>query len=245
MLAGLGTQRIEVEAGLRQLAGVADQPLFDARGIHFEVELPSHRVIAHHERLVRADRCRSQALDAWGQRELVAMPVQDALVADQRERRVTRGRRQGQRGEPDLLAAHRPHGRAKRTGHQLRAETDAQQRPTAVDALAQEADLLGEIGVTRVFLRPDRPAEDDEQIDRSKIERPQFIDADVVVVDTPTALPQPWLDEAQVFEGQVTHSDRRSRGRRFLLSVRAPGSFITVRSHKRHRRTLRRRPRWR
>ncbi|GAP66850.1 voltage-dependent sodium channel SCN5A [Mizugakiibacter sediminis] len=49
------------------------------------------------------------------------------------------------------------------------------ERPTAVDAPADPSDFPGQVRIKRVFLRPDRPAEHDEQIALSEIELPQCI----------------------------------------------------------------------
>ncbi|MCY1551427.1 hypothetical protein D9M68_877560 [compost metagenome] len=70
-----GMQRSHVDSSQCQLAGVPDQPSFDASCVGFQMELQAQHLGADRERLMRTDVGASEPDRACRNVELIAMPI--------------------------------------------------------------------------------------------------------------------------------------------------------------------------
>lgn len=102
-----GPQPRDVDPGIRQFAGVADQPLFNAAAFDFSVELHSQNVVAEGERLVLVMSGTGQPVGAGRQVESIAMPVQYVVPSKMRNARRMSLRSELNLSPADLLACTR------------------------------------------------------------------------------------------------------------------------------------------
>src|ERR1700757_3556767 len=70
---------------------------------------------------------------------------------------------------------------AERAGHQLRAETDAERRPSCGEAPLEQCELLAEKRVGEFLISADWAAEHHDQIRRQRIDNTDIVDAGVTI----------------------------------------------------------------
>jgi hypothetical protein len=182
------------------------------------VELKSDRVSTERKRLIWTRRRRGEAFGAGWELEEVAMPVQDGQSIQVAQRSVAAGFGQFDRRPADFLNAGGD-ARAEGNGHELGAQANAERRRAGCESGAQRLDLRIQKGVEVALIGADRAAEDNQQISRLGLDRPQFVDAGVEVANAVAGNLQRACKGAEVLEvhmpdcqsgSQFTSPDRGS-----------------------------------
>ncbi len=163
-LAGGGAELGGGDGGVVKFAGVAYVPAFEAFGGDFGMELQGEGVASDGEGLIGVEMSLGEVDGVGGKVEGVAVPMEDGQVVG--EEWGEPGGRVGvggglERGPADFcsVVAGIDAG-AESGGHELRAETDAEDGFLGLDAAGDESDFFFEKGVVVVVVDADGAAED-------------------------------------------------------------------------------------
>jgi len=200
---GIRAQRARIDAGLAQLAAMADQPAFDSAGIGFQVELQTQHPVADRVGLLHAAFGARQQFTALRQLEAVAVPMQHRHAGQRCQHRAAARIRQRQRAEADLLEAHGGDGGAEQARDQLRAQTNAEQRPAAGQAPFEQTQFVGKKGIGPLVEGADRPTQCNEKIACRGLLTGQVVRRGVEVAHVESTLAQQRFERAEVFEMDV------------------------------------------
>ena len=178
--------------------------------------------------LVGTDGGAGQVHGAFGNVELVAMPMEhgDAVQFGEGRGQARIGKRE--RRKADFLDAQRVDPGAQRSRNELRAQADAQQRLAAVQPAAHGRQLLGDEGIKRLVIGTYGSAQHDEQVGTPQVQGVKLADAGIDVLHFVAAAGELGMQGAQVFEVDVAQRDgffhgRNSGGyRRVAWNVRSP-----------------------
>src|SRR5271169_3170046 len=99
--------------------------------------------------------------------------------------------------------------RAERAGHQLRAETDAERRPSCGEATLEQCELLAEKRVGEFLISADRTAEHDGQIRRQRIDPANIVDAGVAIANRIPVAAQNVVKCPEILKVDVSDCDHR------------------------------------
>src|SRR3546814_10672 len=139
--------------------------------------------------------------------ERVAMPMQHGRGSELTQRRLRASRAERNWLKADFLGWSGVHPCTQRPRHELRTKTNAQRRAVCRKPLLQKLQLLRQEGVFIILIGPDGTAKNDDEIGFHRLQRPELVDAYIIIMNFESRLMENRLESAEIFKSKVTDSD--------------------------------------